>query len=63
MCYAILEVKYTAASIPTELQQVSDEMALEEKLVALQNNPQVERVKVFTHDHTRTRTMVWEITN
>ena len=62
MCYAIVEVKYRAATTPNEILKLNDETTLEQRLVTLQNNEQVERVRVFTPSRTLTRTTTWSET-
>ncbi len=59
MCHAIVEVKYRAATLPNETIKLSDEAALEQRLASLQNNEQVERIRIFTPSKTLTRTTTW----
>lgn len=59
MCYAIVEVTYRAASSPNETIKLNDEAALEQRILSLQNNEQVERIRVFTQSKTFTRTTTW----
>lgn len=59
MCYAIIEVKYRAATSPPEPIKLNDEAALEQRLATLQNNEQVERIRIFTPSKTLTRTTTW----
>lgn len=57
MCYAIIEVKYQSADV--ESFNVPNEEALDQRLVTLQNNGQVERIRIFTPTQTLTRTTTW----
>ena len=59
MCYAIVEVKYRVATSPNETIKLNDEAALEQRLATLQNNEQVERIRIFTPSKTITRTTTW----
>lgn len=59
MCYAIVEVKYRAATLPNETLKLNDEAALEQRLAMLQNSEQVERIRIFTPSKTLTRTTTW----
>lgn len=59
MCYAIIEVTYRAASSPNETIKLNDEAALEQRLLSLQNNEQVDRIRVFSPSKTLTRTTTW----
>lgn len=59
MCYAILEVTYRATTSSNEIIKLNDEAALEQRLTALQNNEQVERIRIFTPNKTITRTTTW----
>ncbi len=59
MCYAIIEVTYRAASSPNETIKLNDEAALEQRLATLQNNEQVDRIRVFSPSKTLTRTTTW----
>lgn len=58
MCYAIVEVKYRATS-PNEVIKLDDEVALGQRLATLQNNEQVERIRIFTLSKTLTRITTW----
>ena len=62
MCYAIVEVKYRAATSLNETIKLNDEAAFEQRLAALQNNVQVERIRIFTPSKTLTRTTTWSET-
>lgn len=59
MCYAIVEVTYRAITSPNETIKLNDEAALEQRLATLQNNEQVERIRIFTPSKTLTRTTTW----
>ena len=59
MCYAIVEVTYRATTSSSEIIKLNDEAALEQRLDALQNNGQVERIRIFTPSKTLTRTTTW----
>lgn len=59
MCYAIVEVTYRATTSSNETIKVNDEAALEQRLATLQNNEQVERIRIFTQSKTLTRTTTW----
>ncbi len=61
MCYAIVEVKYRATS-PNEVIKLDDEVALGQRLATLQNNEQVERIRIFTLSKTLTRITTWSET-
>lgn len=60
MCYAIVEINYKAASTSAETIKLPDEAALAERLKLLQNNDQVERIRIFLQHRTLTRTTVWD---
>ena len=62
MCYAIVEVKYRAATSSNETIKLNDEAALEQRLATLQNNEQVECIRIFTLSKTLTRTTTWSET-
>jgi len=62
MCIAIVEVSYKAASSPMETLKFTDQETFESRLLALQNNEQVSRIKIFKPTQTHTRTSVWETT-
>lgn len=62
MCYAIVEVKYRAASSSNETIKLNDEAALEQRLATLQSNEQVERICIFTPSKILTRTTTWSET-
>lgn len=62
MYYAIVEVKYRASTSPNEIIKLNDEAALEQRLATLQNNEQVERIRIFTPSKTLTRTTTWSKT-
>ena len=62
MCYAIVEVKYRAATSPNEIIKLNDEVALEQRLVTLQNNELIERIRIFTPSKTLTRITTWSET-
>ncbi len=62
MCHAIIEVTYRATTSPSETIKLSDEAALEQRLALLQNNEQIERIRVFTPSKTITRTVTWSET-
>ena len=62
MCYAIVEVKYHAVTSPNEIIKLNDEVALEQRLATLQNNEQVECIRIFTPSKTLTRTTTWSET-
>jgi len=59
MCYAIVEVTYRATTPSNETIKLNDEAALEQRLATLQNNEQVERIRIFTRTTTLTRTTTW----
>lgn len=59
MCYALIEVTYRAATSPNEILELNDETALEQRLAMLQNNGQVERIRIFSLSKTLTRTTTW----
>ena len=59
MCYAIVEVTYRATTSSDETIKLNDEAALEQRLATLQNNEQVERIRIFTPSKTLTRTTTW----
>ncbi len=59
MCYAIVEVTYRAATSSNETIKLNDEAALEQRLATLQNNEQVDRIRVFTPSKTLTRITTW----
>ena len=59
MCYAIVEVTYRATTSSNETIKLNDEAALEQRLATLQNNEQVERIRIFTPSKTLTRTTAW----
>jgi hypothetical protein len=59
MCYAIVEVEYRAASSSNQMIYLNDEEALEQRLATLQNNEQVERIRIFTPSKTLTRITTW----
>lgn len=59
MCYAIVEVTYRATTSSNETIKLNDEAALEQRLATLQNNEQVERIRIFTPSKTLTRTATW----
>ena len=59
MCYAIVEVTYQATPSSNELIKLNDEAALKQRLIALQNNEQVKRIRIFTPSKTLTRTTTW----
>lgn len=59
MCYAIVEVTYRATTSSDETIKLNDEAALEQRLATLQNNEQVERIRIFTLNKTFTRTTTW----
>lgn len=59
MCYAIVEVTYRATTSSDETIKLNDEAALEQRLATLQNNEQVERIRIFTQSKTLTRTTTW----
>lgn len=59
MCYAIVEVTYRATTSSNETIKLNDKVALEQRLDALQNNEQVECVRVFTLSKTLTRITTW----
>jgi len=61
MCYAIIEVKYQSADV--ESFNVPNEKALDQRLATLQNNGQVERIRIFTPTQTFTRTTTWAKTS
>lgn len=62
MCYAIVEVTYRATTSSNETIKLNDETTLEQRLAALQNNEQVERIRIFTPSKTLTRTTTWSET-
>lgn len=62
MCYAIVEIKYRTTASPNETIKLNDEAALEQRLAALQNNEQVERIRIFTLSKVLTRTTTWSET-
>ena len=62
MCHAIVEVIYRLSTSPNEILKLNDEAALEQRLAMLQNNEQVERIRVFTPVKTITRTVTWSET-
>lgn len=49
MCYAIIEVKYRAATSPNEIIKFNDEAALEQRLATLQAHPIVCSSKSSAH--------------
>ena len=59
MCYAIVEVTYRAATSSNETIKLNDEAALEQRLAMLQNNEQVECIRIFTLSKTLTRITTW----
>ena len=59
MCYAIVEVTYRGANSSNEIIKLNNEEALEQHLATLQNNEQVERIRIFTPSKTLTRTTTW----
>lgn len=59
MCYAIVEVTYRATTSPNETIKLNDKAALEQRLATLQNNEQVECIRIFTPSKTLTRTTTW----
>lgn len=59
MCYAIVEVTYRATTSSNETIKLNDKAALEQRLATLQNNEQVERIRIFTPSKTLTRTTTW----
>ncbi len=59
MCYAIVEVKYKANSIADDLIKLDDEAALINRVEALKNNEQVDRIRVFTQRSTYSRVSTW----
>lgn len=59
MCYAIVEVTYRATTSSNETIKLNDKVALEQRLDALQNNEQVECIRVFTPSKTLTRITTW----
>ena len=59
MCYAIVEVTYRATTSSNETIKLTDKVALEQRLDALQNNEQVECIRVFTPSKTLTRITTW----
>lgn len=59
MCYAIVEVKYRWKTSSSETIKLNDEAALEQRLATLQNNEQVECIRIFTPSKTLTRTTTW----
>lgn len=63
MCYAIVEVTYRATTSSNETIKLNDEAALEQRLATLQNNEQVERIRIFTPSKTLTRTTTWSEDN
>lgn len=62
MCHAIIEVTYRLSTSPSETIKLNDAAALEQRLAMLQNNEQVERIRVFTPVKTITRTVTWSET-
>lgn len=62
MCYAIVEVKYRAVTSSDEIIKLDDEVALGQRLATLQNNEQVERIRIFTLSKTLTRITTWSET-
>lgn len=62
MCYAIIEIKYRTTTSPNEIIKLNDEAALEQRLATLQNNEQVERIRIFTLSKILTRTTTWSET-
>lgn len=59
MCFAIIEVKYRAASLPDETIKLTDEAALEARLESLKKNEQIERIRIFTPTKTLSRHTMW----
>lgn len=59
MCYAIVEVTYRAAASSNETIKLNDEAALEQRLAALQNNEQVERITIFEPTRVLRRQTTW----
>lgn len=62
MCYAIVEVKYRAVTSPNETIKLDDEVTLGQRLATLQNNEQVECIRIFTLSKTLTRIATWSET-
>ena len=60
MCYAILEVKYTAAGEPDALIRVKDAEELQSKISQVQNLGTVRRIRTFSPVITLERKIVWE---
>lgn len=59
MCYAILEVRYKAATSQTETIKVTDAEALENRLSTLQNSDLVDRITVFEPKRVLRRQTTW----
>jgi len=60
MCYAIIEVRYTAAGEPDALVKVSSPEELQTKIQSLQNLGTVGRIRTFAPLATLERKIVWE---
>lgn len=59
MCYAILEVRYKAATSQIETLKVTDAEALENRLSTLQNSDLVDRITIFEPKRVLRRQTTW----
>ena len=59
MCYAILEVRYKAATSQTETIKVADAEALENRLSTLQRTDLVDRITIFEPKRVLCRQTTW----
>ena len=59
MCYAILEVRYKAATSQIETIKVTDAEALENRLSTLQNSDLVDRITIFEPKRVLRRQTTW----
>lgn len=59
MCYAIIEIRYRAASQPDETIRMPDEATLEARVAQLQLNELIDRITIFTPTTTHTRVTHW----
>lgn len=63
MCYAIIEVRYTATGEPDALVKVGSPEELQTKIQSLQNLGTVGRIRTFVPLATLERKIVWEHVN
>lgn len=59
MCYAILEVRYKAATSQIETIKVTDAEALENRLSTLQNSDLIDRITIFEPKRVLRRQTTW----